>query len=299
MESPTSVERGAGTVLAGLGRTVRPSQWYKQSLLFVALVFSGNLFEPTHAWQVIVGAAAFSAAAGGVYVFNDIRDREADRRHPRKRTRPIASGQVPVAVAAPFGAVLLGLAAALGVSVNQSFLAVLVLYLLQNGLYTLWLKRVAFIDVVIVAVGFLLRAVAGVVAIGAVLSPWLIISTFLLALLLALAKRHHELSAADETTREVLNVYSRPLLEQLMTLVGTSLAVSYTLYTVVGSTLLSTVTLPFVYLGLFRFFYFVHDADRRPLPLPLLRDRQFALYLSGWVAAVLVVVYVVPGSVPL
>lgn len=285
-------------VLFGLVREMRPQQWYKQLLLLVGVVFSKNLFVLTMIWDVILGIIAFCAAAGSIYIFNDIIDVEADRKHPSKRHRPIASGQVDIPIAAGFGVILLVFALGFGYLLNTLFLLVLLLYLSQNILYSIYLKEIAFVDVIIVAIGYVLRAIAGVVIIRVPLSAWLIVSTFLLALVLALAKRRHELEL-DIQTRRVFNIYSVELLDRLIMVVVTVLLVSYSLYSFFASSNYMLFTLPFVYFGIFRFFYILHETEKAPRPLMLLHDRAFLLNLLCWIGVVLAVLYAPPYVEPL
>ncbi len=280
----------------GLLQELRPKQWYKQSLLFVGIVFSGNLFHPGHFREVAVAVVAFCAAAGAVYIFNDIVDREADRNHPTKRHRPIASRQVSVPAASAFGLTLVGTGVWLSMALDYAFFVIIALYLSQNVVYSLFLKRVPLLDVVVVATGFLLRAIGGVVVIQATISPWLVLCTFLLALLMALGKRHHELATVDQTSRDVLETYSRPLLERVMTAVGIALLTSYGLYSVLGRTPMLVVSLPFVCLGVIRFFRLMSLRGRAPLPPSLLKDARFFVYVTGWVISIVAVIYFVQGG---
>jgi 4-hydroxybenzoate polyprenyltransferase len=279
----------------GLVKEIRPHQWYKQLLLFAGILFSQNLLKPGLLGRVALGFVAFCAAAGAVYIFNDISDVEADRNHPSKRNRPIASGQVTVPTAIGFGLFLVGVATGVGYLLGTYFLAILVFYMVQNIVYSAYLKQIAFVDVIVIAVGFVLRAVAGVVVISASLSPWLIVSTFLLALLLALAKRYYELNGHSEATRSVLAAYSEDLLDRLLMVVATSLLVSFSVYSFFATTDLMLITLPMVYYGVFRFFYLLFDQKSEPHPLVLLRDRAFASALFIWIISVFFVLYVVPG----
>ncbi|MEO0074316.1 MAG: UbiA family prenyltransferase, partial [candidate division WOR-3 bacterium] len=187
-------------VVLGLLRSLRPKQWTKNVLVFVGLIFSKKLFPPPHgAWDVleilrtVAGFIAFCFASGAVYVANDIIDRAADRLHPQKRFRPIAAGIVPVRVAAVFGAFCALVSLAVGWWLDWRFGAVIVGYLLMQLAYTLYLKRVVVLDVMIVAAGFALRAISGTFIVHVDVSPWLFVCAILLALFLALAKRRHEL----------------------------------------------------------------------------------------------------------
>lgn len=284
---------------AGLLRTIRPWQWYKQGVMLLGIVFSRHLFDVAAWLDLLVGVFAFTAAAGATYVFNDISDVERDRNHPEKRHRPIASGQVSIPVAAAFGLLLsvLGLLAAL--SIGPLFLAVIGIYFAHNWLYSVWAKRLLFVDVILVAVGFVLRAVAGVVAIDVYLSPWLLVSTFLLALVLALGKRRHELGldTAPSETRRVLTEYSEGSLDQLLVMTMSTLLMAYCLYTFSRAAPATMATIPFAVFGVFRYHHLLHTADVAGQPEYLLTDRPMAVNLVLWATTTVAIIYEVPRTV--
>lgn len=294
-----SVATGATATVTGLVRELRPQQWYKQGILLLALVFSRHLFDLAAWVDVLTAAVAFTAVAGATYVFNDISDVEADREHPEKCHRPIASGQVSIPVAAGFATVLLIGGLATAVSVNWLVAAVLVVYMAQNALYSLFLKDVVLVDVLVVAIGFVLRAIAGVVAIDVFLSPWLIVCTFLLALVLALGKRRHELEAVDDpsATRESLGAYSGAELDQLLNMVMATLLMSYALYTFFRARPAMMLTLPFAFYGVFRYHLLVHATDVAARPEYLLTDRPMMTNLVLWSVVAIGVLYQVHVAV--
>jgi 4-hydroxybenzoate polyprenyltransferase len=279
--------------LAGLAYEIRPWQWYKQSILLIAIVFSKQLFNPAAWGRVAVAVVAFCAVAGATYIFNDISDVEADRKHPEKRNRPIASGQVGVPTAAAFAIGLLVFGFALSYALSSLFVVVLAAYLVQNAAYSLYLKDVVLVDVMLIAIGFVLRAVAGVVAISVALSPWLVVCTFLAALLLALGKRRHEFAASETPaeTRATLAEYTPETLDQLLVVVISTLLISYSIYTFTGAKLAMMLTLPFAFFGVFRYHHLVHTAAIGASPGSLLLDRQFLLNLGLWGLAAVVVLY--------
>lgn len=280
-------------VFSGLLYEVRPWQWYKQSILLVGIVFSRNLLNPAAWTDVVLAMIAFSAVAGAVYVFNDISDVEEDRKHPEKRNRPIASGQVSVPTAATFAVALLGAGLWLAAVVDVRFLLVVCAYLLQNALYTLYLKEIVLVDVMVIAIGFVLRAIGGVVAIDVYLSPWLVVCTFLAALLLAVGKRRHELRSRDDPaeTRSSLGEYSAESLDQLLVVAVATLLVSYSLYTFFRAKPTMMLTLPFAYFGVFRYLHLVNTAGIGSAPKYLALDRPFALNMLVWTAVVVAVLY--------
>lgn len=283
-------------VFAGLLYEIRPWQWYKQSILLVGIVFSKNLLNPAAWREVVLAMVAFCAVAGAVYVLNDISDVEEDRKHPEKRNRPIASGQVSVPTAAAFAVALLAGGLWLSAAVDVRFLLVVCAYLLQNVLYSLYLKEVVIVDVMVVALGFVFRAIGGVVAIDVYLSPWLVVCTFLAALLLAIGKRRHEIRTRDvpAETRSTLGEYTDESLDQLLVVAVATLLVSYSLYTFFRAKPTMMFTLPFAYFGVFRYLHLVNTAGIGSAPKYLALDRPFAMNLIVWTAVVVAVLYGAP-----
>jgi 4-hydroxybenzoate polyprenyltransferase len=280
--------------LGMLFRLLRVKQWTKNAVVFAAFVFAlGDRNQDLAAWElwkVCLAALAFSLVSSAVYVMNDLRDAAQDRLHPIKRFRPIASGEVkPGAAAAIALAVLsagLGGAWRLGVEL----LAVVGGYLVLQLFYTLWLKRLALVDVIVIAMGFVLRALAGAVVIHVVISPWLLVCALMLALFLGLSKRRHEkVNLAGQGTRAALGAYDERLLDLLIAMTGTASLVCYSIYTLwpetvdkFGTPWLSA-TIPFVVFGIFRYMDLVYRQDQGDRPeqilltdLPLMAD--IALY---------------------
>jgi len=295
--SNSSFAAGTLSTLAGLAREVRPQQWYKQGVLLLGITFSRNLLNPEAWTAVLLAIVAYTAVAGATYVINDISDVEADRNHPEKRHRPIASGQVSIPVGVAFALSLLVSGFALALLVGPLLVAVLATYLGQNLLYSAYVKHVVFADVISVAVGFVLRAIAGVVAIGVFLSPWLIVCTFLLALVLALGKRRHELgaSADPERTRETLGSYTTESVDQLLTVATATLLMAYALYTFNRADPTMMLTLPFAFFGVFRYHHLVHTTEIAGRPEYLLTDRPSMLNLVLWAATAVAVLYGLPS----
>lgn len=287
-------------VLVGLIQETRPRQWYKQGVLLIGLIFSLNLFEPAAVGLVFAAMAAFTGAAGATYIFNDINDVEEDRKHPRKRYRPIASGQVPMTVAAAFGVALLVASLSLAYTIRPLLALVILAYLGQNALYSTYLKDVAHVDVLIVAIGFVLRAIAGVVAIDVFLSPWLIVCTFLLALLLALGKRRHEFVTLENAaeTRDTLGNYSREELDQLLVITTATLLMAYALYTFFRADRLMMFSLPFAVYGVFRYHHLVHADDVTGQPENMFTDPPMLVNAVCWTITTIIVLYVIPTFFP-
>jgi 4-hydroxybenzoate polyprenyltransferase len=281
--------------------SLRPSQWTKNLIIFAALMFGQRLLDPTAVLQSLAAFAIFCALSGVVYLINDVADREADRRHPVKMFRPIASGALPVRVAL-IAAMALGLTALAAAFWLRPLFGVLAgSYLLLLGLYSGPLKHAVIIDVLTIAIGFVLRAAAGAVAIGVHASHWLYVLTMLLALFLALSKRRHELVLlADRATghRRILEEYSPYLLDQMIAVVTASTIVAYAFYTVSPETVekfgtdLLGLTLPFPLYGIFRYLYLVHQKEGGGSPTDmLLTDRPLLACVGLWAATVALIIY--------
>ncbi|MFC6769502.1 decaprenyl-phosphate phosphoribosyltransferase [Natrinema soli] len=287
--------RFVGTV-SGLVKEMRPWQWYKQSILLLGLVFSENLFDPAAVTNVALGIVAFCAIAGTTYIGNDILDIEEDRNHPRKKHRPIASGQVPIPVAVSFAFLLFVGGVTVSWYLGPLFLLVVCTYLAQNALYSSFLKDLVIVDVMVIAIGFVLRAIAGVVAIDVYLSPWLVVCTFLGALMLALGKRRHEMVVSDDpaAARATLAEYTEETLDQLLVVVLAALVVSYSLYTFYRGGMWMMATLPFAVFAAFRYHFLAHTQDLGGDPKFLFGDRPFLVNLVVWGLLVIAVLYDVP-----
>lgn len=282
--------------LSGLVKEMRPWQWYKQSILLLGLVFSKSLFDPVAVTNVVLAIVAFCAIAGTTYIGNDILDIEDDRNHPRKKHRPIASGQVPIPVAVSFAFVLFVSGLALSWYLGPLFFLVVCTYLGQNTLYSSFLKDIVIVDVMVIAIGFVLRAIAGVVVIDVYLSPWLVVCTFLGALMLALGKRRHEMAVSDDpaASRSTLGEYTEETLDQLFIAVLAALIVSYSLYTFFRDGRWMMSTLPFAFFAAFRYHFLTHTQNLGGDPKFLFVDRPFLVNLVIWGLFVLAVLYEVP-----
>jgi 4-hydroxybenzoate polyprenyltransferase len=283
-------------------KLLRPSQWIKNGVVLAGLVFSGQVLARELQLIALQALAAFCLLSSAVYALNDIIDIERDRSHPLKKNRPLASGKLPVyfAVVISFALAVCGLI--LAWSINNSLFYVSVIYLVLNILYTLKLKDVVIIDVMSIAAGFVLRALAGAVAIQVEFSSWLLISTFVLALFLALGKRRHELlllEADASSHRKILDKYSAYLLDQLISVVTASTVITYLFYTLSSevqhrlNTEYLFVTVPFVIYGIFRYLFLVHKEDKGGSPTSvLLNDRPLLLDVLLWLASVIVILYI-------
>lgn len=281
--------------------SLRPGQWTKNLVLFAGLLFGRRLFDLTAAAEACAGFAIFCALSGVVYLLNDVADREADRRHPLKRARPIASGDLAPGTAMAAAVVLAAVSLVAAYGLRPAFALVALAYLVLLALYSARLKHVVIIDVLTIAIGFVLRAVAGAVVVGVAISHWLLVCAVLLALFLALAKRRHELTLlADEATghRRILGEYSPYLLDQMIGVVTASTLIAYIFYTISPETVQNfqteqlALTIPFPLYGIFRYLYLVHRKEGGGSPAEMLvTDRPLLLCVALWAAAVVVIVY--------
>lgn len=280
---------------------MRPRQWIKNGLVLAALVFARQWSDPRACLAAALAFIAFCCLASFTYLLNDIRDLDEDRLHPTKRHRPLASGNLRVPSAAVAGLILLGAGLVLGFAVNMPTGAVGATYVAITVLYQLSLKDVVILDVLAIASGFVLRAVAGATAIRAEISPWLLVCTVQLALFLALGKRRQEIVLLGDQApnhRASLAHYSTYLLDQMIAVVTASTVMSYALYTIsertvsiVGSTNM-LYTLPFVIYGIFRYLYLIHTQGEGDAPdRLLLSDKPLLLAVLLYVIAVLIILH--------
>ena len=293
-------------MLPALVKAMRPRQWTKNLFLFAALVFDGKLFHLSDLLRTLAGFGAFCLISSAVYIFNDLLDVKADRLHPVKKERPIASGRLTIPVALLAGAILALGALALGWFLAWQFALIILVYFLMMLVYSLWLKHIPILDVLILAAGFVLRVLAGTLLIEVErFSPWLYVLMTLLALFLGFGKRRAELGLLVEETpaglpsgafRKVLDGYTIPLLDQFITIVSGMTIVSYALYTFFrpdtpGSYALM-LTIPFVVYAIFRYLYLIQVRliGGEPEEI-LLRDRPLQAAILLWALAVFAVFY--------
>jgi len=281
--------------------SLRPAQWSKNLLVFAGLLFGRRLLNPAAVVDAVLAFAVFCGLSGVVYLVNDIADREADQRHPLKAQRPIASGALSVstglAVALGLGAACLAVAYVVG----PGFVGVATGYLALQILYSIVLKDIVIIDVLTIAIGFVLRAVGGAVAVQVEISYWLLVCTILLALFIALAKRRHEivlLSNGAASHRPILGEYSPYLLDQMIGVVTASTLISYIFYTISPETQAKFgtawlgLTIPFPLYGIFRYLYLVHQREGGGSPADLLlTDWPLLACVALWALTVAVIIY--------
>jgi 4-hydroxybenzoate polyprenyltransferase len=287
--------------MPALLEAMRPRQWSKNVFVFAGIVFAGRLFDRSAELRVIAVFFVFCAAASAVYLANDVADRESDVHHPQKKSRPIASGRLAPRTAS-IASVVLAVAALAGAALlNVPTFAIMVAYLGSTLAYSFGLKRVFLLDVMIVALGFVLRAAVGAAVIDAEISPWLLVCSFLLALFLALGKRRAELVLLGEAAsnhRPALGEYSLTLVDSCLTALSGAAIVSYAIYTQsqrtvehFGTTNL-LYTVPFVIYALFRYQHHVMRLDAGGDPGSLLvQDKGLWLSLLGWAVTAAIVIY--------
>ena len=296
-------EAGRRSTLSLLVISLRPEQWTKNLLLFAGLIFGGRLLEMSAVLTAGAAFAIFCALSSSVYLFNDVWDQDADRRHPFKRARPIAAGDLTarttLSATAILGAVAVALAAAFLISLPLA--AVAAGYVLLLLLYSVMLKHVVIIDVLTIAAGFVLRAIAGALAVNVPIGAWLLSCTTLLALFLALSKRRHELMLLGDGAqdhRRILEAYSPYLLDQMIAVVTASTLIAYTVFATSADTAqrLGTsrlgFTIPFVLYGIFRYLYLVHQKREGGSPAVLLAaDRPLLACIVLWIGTVAMLMY--------
>lgn len=281
--------------------SLRPEQWTKNLLVFAGLIFGGRLLDPSAGLVAVWTFVVFCVLSGAIYLFNDFRDRDGDRRHPIKRLRPIAAGELGPSTALLSALTLVAGGVAGATAVNTALGAVAAAYAALLLLYSLVLKHVVILDVMTISAGFVLRAVAGAVAVDVPISSWLLVCATLLALFLALSKRRHELvllGGAAEDHRPILDEYSPYLLDQMISVVTASTVIAYTVYAIspdtaarLGTSRLG-LTVPFVLYGIFRYLYLVHQKKEGGSPSALVvSDRPLLLCVGLWIGTVAILMY--------
>jgi 4-hydroxybenzoate polyprenyltransferase len=287
-------------------RLLRPKQWTKNLFVFAALVFSQHLLDTSYVWTSVRAFFAFSVIASFIYVINDIADRERDRLHPRKRLRPIASGEISLAAAFIIATILLAVGIILVSQLDWRFVLCLMAYLAMNLAYTFYLKDLVLIDVFVIAIGFMMRVIGGALAIDVPRSSWLLLTTMFLSLFLAIAKRRGELvsiagqeaNGAQFHTRRVLEHYSVEFTEQMTTICAAGFVFSYALYTVSDRTVKMfgtenlILTTPFVLYGIFRYLYLLHKKNLGESPTDVvLSDIPMIVNFIAYAAAMIAIIY--------
>lgn len=288
-------------------RTMRPKQWVKNVFVFAAIVFSEERLwtELPHILRTVAAFAVFCMAASAIYLINDLVDIEKDRAHPRKCTRPLASGKLSptLATIAAIVLVVVSLPLAYLIDPDYGFLTVLLTYVgIQGVLYSYWLKNIVILDILTIAAGFVLRAVAGAVVLNIHMTPWLLVCMGLLALFLGIGKRRHELvllEAGASDHRRILDEYSVPMLDQMMAIVTASIVMAYSMTTFSAPAVpqepypVLMLTIPFVVYGIFRYLYLIYQRDGGGSPDELvLQDGPLAMTIVFWGLTVLGIMFV-------
>ena len=288
-------------MLQALIKTMRPRQWIKNGFIFFALIFDRQLFLTEPFLRTVVGFFLFCLISSAVYLFNDIADVEADRNHPEKKKRPIASGKLPIRVAWISALLLAFIAIPFGYWLSPYFALILAAYLVINLLYSSWLKHISILDVLIISSGFVLRVAAGVALIYPVerFSPWLYMITILFSLYIGLGKRRAELNLLAQGAsahRRVFEGYTIPLLDQYITIVSGMTIIAYALYTFSAPNLPENhtmmLTIPFVVYGIFRYLQLIQIGHAAGSPDEVaLKDRPLQITVLLWGLSVIAIFY--------
>jgi 4-hydroxybenzoate polyprenyltransferase len=304
LDRAPAVQVSFGTSARALLTALRPIQWTKNGLVFIALAFTLNLLDATLLLRSTAAFVCFCAASSAGYLLNDISDVASDRRHPIKRQRPIASGAVSVPVAVATMLILCVGSVAGGFAISIPFGVLVISYLALTTTYTRWLKQLLLIDVFGIAAGFVMRAAAGGIAISVPISPWLYLATLLGALLIALGKRRAELQMLGMEAaghRRSLDAYSVEFIDQLILLISSSTLMTYALYTFSADNLPRShsmmLTIPVVLYGIFRYLFLVRGggSSGRDTGAPeelLIRDRPLLLTVVVWCLLSVAILYV-------
>jgi len=280
-------------------KLIRVKQWTKNLIIFSGLIFSENLFHSLLIEKSIAAFILFCFLSSSIYIANDICDLENDRQHPLKKERPLPAGLIPVK-----GAIILGVVLSLFVFVcayylNPVFFRICVIYFVTFIVYSLFLKNVVIVDVLVISCGFVMRAIAGAVVIDVRYSPWFMVCTFLLSLFLALAKRRHEILLLNDNAtahRKILDEYSTYYLDQMISVVTPSTIIAYTIYTLSPDAISKNLeyTVPFVVYGIFRYLYLVHQKGKGGRPeLILLTDIPLLVNITIWGLLCVYIIYFV------
>ncbi|MGA7873383.1 MAG: decaprenyl-phosphate phosphoribosyltransferase [Candidatus Binatus sp.] len=299
--APELNDRQSNGQLAAMLRLARPHQWIKNTLVLAALIFGQRLLVLHDVVLAGVAFVAFCALSSAGYVLNDIADRDADRLNPEKCDRPLARGDLTVAQASREALALGAIAVVLSIALGRAFVGIAVLYAVLQLVYSLWAKHQVIVDVIAVAIGFVLRAFAGGVAIHVEVSPWLVFITFVLALFLVLSRRRHELIALGDDAvahRSALSDYSVRLVDQMISIVAGATLVSYMIYTASAEVeaKLGTrhlyLTVPFVVFGILRYLYLIDERNEGGDPASaLLHDRPLMLTVALWILMDIALLY--------
>lgn len=283
-------------------RLLRPLQWLKNGFVFTPLIFSKHLFEQSFLGNAVLAFTAFCFASSAIYIINDIVDREGDKLHPKKKFRPIASGEISVPTASIFAIIILALVGILTSNLPMEFAIVISGYLLLQISYSFLLKHLVIVDIFSIAMGFMLRVLGGAFAIQVEISHWIVITTLFLSLFLAASKRRSELvlvrNQQIDTKRKVLQEYTLPFLDALLIITSTGMAISYSLYTMADRTMevfrthSLIFTTVFVIFGIFRYLFLVMVKEDGENPTAILaEDIPTAVNMTLWLITCIAIIY--------
>lgn len=280
---------------AQLVKVSRPGQWYKNIVIFIALFFTAQLFNLDEFGLTLLGFVSLCLISSANYIINDIIDAREDRKHPEKRNRPIAAGKLKIWVAALFAAVLFSVSLFIAYSLSAQFLMTVSSIFILTQIYSLWLKKEPFLDVIIIGVNFVLRAVSGAFIINVEISPWLIICAFFLALFLAFGKRRADMALLGKNAvqhRKVYRYYTLQQLDMLIASVMATLIIAYAFYTFLKSADQLIMTLPIVVYGLYRYHYLISSgAKTARQPQHMMTDFRIMLSVLIWCLVVFGSIY--------
>ena len=289
--------RSLAVTVRGMLQLMRPGHWVKNGFVLVGVLFANAWLQPEIARKAVLAAVAFSLISSSAYIINDLFDRKYDASHPRKKSRPLVSGQVSVGAAIALQLTLSLIGLALGYSVSAKILIILALYLLLNLAYSMRLKHAVILDVFIIAAGFMLRILAGTVGIGIAPSQWLLICGLMIALFLGFSKRRAELyilNGNGSTHRKVLGLYQPVLLDKMIVITATCVILTYSLYTMSTETIQHhhtaslIYTVPFVMYGIFRYLHSLHGQSTGGDPATeIFRDPHILFAIVGWLSVTL------------
>lgn len=274
--------------------SMRPRQWYKNVVIFIGIVFSLNLLNLSLWIDAITAFIIFCVLSGSIYIINDVLDVEKDKSHPKKRQRPIPSGRLKINYAIISFVLLVVISLGVSYMINLFFFISALTFFMLLLIYSIFLKNIIIVDIMVISTGFVLRAIAGCLAVGVIISPWLIICAFLLALFLGIGKRRHELVLLGKNAanhRKILDGYNTEMLDQMTNITTSALIMSYSLYTFFTGKIFIMLTIPFVVYGLFRYIYLVHAENFGGEPEMLFKDKGMLLSMILWVLLVMIVLY--------
>jgi len=284
-------------------KLLRINQWIKNLFMFAPLMFSKQIFRPQAFIEVFLGFVIFSLASSSVYIFNDLQDINSDKQHPQKKNRPLPSGKISQQTAARAAIFLSVISLGASFYIDSTFGFIVLTYIIINVFYSIILKHLVILDVMVIAAGFVLRVLAGAAVVKVYPSNWLLICTTLLALFLGFSKRRHELvilAGSAYSHRKVLEHYNTHYLDQMIAIVTAATVMSYMLYTVSEETVKFfgtrqlIWTVPFVFYGIFRYLFLIHKKEKGGDPAEIMiQDKPLLINLFLWIISVIIIIYVI------